>query len=103
MSAEHRQIAASACALVDLLTAQAEDLIRLSPEERADVLGRGLAVGIVRSLRGGDPRHAVARLRAVARWVATAADQIEASMPIHVATPADVPAALAQLAGRRAA
>jgi hypothetical protein len=35
--------------------------------------------------------------------VATAADQIEASMPIHVATPADVPAALAQLAGRRAA
>lgn len=99
----HRQIAASACALVDLLTAQAEDLIRLSPEERADVLGRGLACGIVAALRGGDPRHAVARLRAVARWVATAADQIEASTPIYVATPEDVPRALAAVAERRAA
>jgi hypothetical protein len=102
MSAEHRQIAASACALVDLLTAQAEDLIRLSPQERAEVLGRGLAVGIVRALRDGDPRRAVTRLRALARWVTRAADQIEASAPIPVATPADVPAALAQLDARRA-
>jgi len=76
-TAPHLQVAASVCGLVGLLTADVEDLVRLSPQERADALGRGLAVGIVRSLRGGDPWHVVARLRAVARWVTDAADRIE--------------------------
>lgn len=98
----HQLVASAACHLVTLLQSTLDAQIRLSPEDRADVLCRGLAVGIVRSLRGGDPRHAVARLRAVARWVATAADQIEASAPIPVATPADVPRALAAVADRRA-
>lgn len=99
----HLQVAASTCNLVDLLTSDIEDLIRLSPQERADALGRGLAIGIVRSLRGGDWWHVVARLRAVARWVSDAADQIERDLPVRVESPEDVPGALAAARGRKAA
>ena len=99
----HLHVAEAVCALVDLLTGDVEDLVRLSPQERADALGRGLAVGLVRSLKGSDPLQAVARLRAVARWVSDAADRIERELPVRVESPAEAEEAIATVRSRRAA
>jgi hypothetical protein len=97
----HPRVATAALHLVRLLAADLDDQIRLSPEERADALARGLSLGIVAALKEAGPAHAVLRLRALAGWLTRAADRIEA--PVAVATPADVPAALAQLDARRVA
>jgi hypothetical protein len=97
----HQLVATAALHLVRILQGALDGQIRLSPEERADALARGLSLGIVAALKEAGPAHTVLRLRALAAWLTRAADAIE--VPVPVATPADVPAALAQLDARRAA
>lgn len=97
----HQLVASAALHLVRLLQGALDAQIRLSPEERADALARGLSLGIVAALKEAGPAHASARLRALAAWVARAADAIDG--PVPVATPADVPGALQELDARRAA
>lgn len=97
----HQFISSAACHLVNLLQGALDAQPRLSPEERADILARGLASGIVAALKETGPAHTVARLRALASWLTRAADRIET--PIAVDSAADVGAALETLASRRAA
>jgi hypothetical protein len=97
----HQLVATAALHLVRLLQGALDGQIRLSPEERADALARGLSLGIVAALKEAGPAHAVLRLRALAAWLTRAAEAIE--VPVPVATPADVPAALKELDTRRAA
>lgn len=109
----HQLVASAALHLVHLLQGALDARIRLTPEERADTLARGLACGFVAAIQEAGPEHAALRLRALATWVARAADRIESQSPsqgapsspdpIIVSTSADVPGALAELRDRRAA
>lgn len=96
-------VATSACALVDLLAGDLHARSRMTDQERADALARGLATGIVRALKEGDSALVVPRLRALAAWVTRAADRIEATSPVPVPSPEAVPGALAKVDARRVA